>query len=171
MRSRWLLLPLLALLMAAQSSVPLELPGAIHLPETTDTNKISKGLLTALANKKWLVEADTGESITARLNLRSHVLRMRLDYTPREITYHYVDSQELGYLLDQGEIYLHPHVNKWLRQLDDEVRIQVQRFYFEREPAEVVPVEPALKAEPAAPAPQPAPPSAPAPGAETKPPG
>ena len=154
---------LLPLLMGAKSSVPIELPETIHLAQFTDTIKTSKVLIEALANKKWFVEADTGESITARLDVKSHRLRLRIDYTPRDISFHYVDSQELGYFEEQGAIYIHPNANKWLGRLETEVRIQVQRLNFDREPAEVVPVEPAPGSETPPPAPEPAAPLVPKP--------
>lgn len=128
---------------AAQSSVPMELPPPLELPEFTDSIKVSKALLLALSNCKWLVESDTGESITARLDIRRHTARIRLDYTPRRIRYHYLDSAELGYEIEDGEPLIHPAFNKWLQQLDQEIRIQTQRFYFEREPVDVVPGTPA----------------------------
>lgn len=140
---RLLLLPVLVLLLAARPNVPLELPLPITLPEAVDTIKISKALLTALANKKWMVEADTGSSITARFDKRRHALRIRIDYTPKSITFHYVDSGELSYEKYEGVDFIHPSANKWLLQLEKEVHIQVNRFRFERDPAEVVPVDPA----------------------------
>lgn len=142
MKRLWLL-PILALLMAARPNVPLELPLPITLAEPVDTIKISKALLTAFANQKWMVESDTGESIIARFDKRRHVLRIRADYTSRSITFHYVESGELSYEKFEGEEFIHPTANKWLLRLEKEVHIQVNRFRFERDPAEVVPVDPA----------------------------
>jgi hypothetical protein len=96
-----------------------------------------------LTSKRWLVEADTGESIRARYVKRAHRLLIRVDYTPREISFHYVDSAALGYEHREDGDYIHPNANVWLRQLGDEVHLKVQAFAFEREPADVVPVEPA----------------------------
>jgi hypothetical protein len=137
---RLLLLPVLVLLMAGRS-VPLELPLPITLPEPVDTIRISKAVLTAFANKKWLVEADTGESITARFDSRDRALRIRVDYTPKTLTFHYVDSGGLSYEKFEGADFIHPKANKWLLQVEKEIHIQLARFRFEREPAEVVPVE------------------------------
>lgn len=164
MRFRALPLILLApLLMAARPSVPLELPPPMHLPEYTDSIKVSRGILAALAARKWLVEADTGESIRARLSIRRHALVVRIDYSPQQLSYHYVDSVDLGYEVDEGVPLIHPNANKWLQQLGDEVQIHVRRFYFEREPAEVVPLDPATAPPPEAPLP-----AGPAPDEESK---
>jgi len=94
-----LLLALAPLLMAARPGLPLDLPSPLLLPEYTDSVKVSRGILAALASRKWLVEADTGESIQARLTIRLHSLTVRIDYSPQRISYHYVDSTELGYEL------------------------------------------------------------------------
>lgn len=145
LRARALLLPVMLLLMG---NVPLELPPPIELQEFTDTARVSKALITALANRKWLVEADTGEAITARYDIRHHTLRLRLDYSPRRITYHFLNSENLDYEIEDDTALIHANVNKWLTQLDKEIQIQVQRFYFEREPMDVVP-----PAKPATPSP------------------
>lgn len=137
--SRLLLLPLLALLLAA---VPMEWPRPISWPEHIDSTRVAKGLLEALANRKWLIEGDTGESITARYVVREHWLRIRIDYTARGLTYHYVDSKDFDYAEAHGERTIHRRANKLMGQLNREVRIQVQRMRFEREPARVVPVDP-----------------------------
>lgn len=141
-RAHRALLLLAPLLLAAKLSVPLELPPPVQFPQFVDSLKVSKALVTALTNKKWLVEADTGEAVRGALKIRRHALRIRIEYTTRGIVYHYVDSVALGYEEDEGERYIHPNANKWLEQLEDEVNIQLQPLLFEREPAEVVPVEP-----------------------------
>jgi hypothetical protein len=143
LRAAALLLGLVAPpLLAALPAVPLELPGPIAFPQYLDTVKVSEAIMTAFTNKKWLIEADTGEAVRAHLAIRRHVLRIRIDYSTRGLSYHYLGSELLGYEEDAGEKYIHPNANKWLSQLAAEVQIQIQRLYFERTPAEVVPVEP-----------------------------
>jgi hypothetical protein len=153
------------MLMAAKSSVPIELPATVKLGRFTDTGRISEALITALTNKKWIVEADTGEAIRAHFNKREHQFVIRLDYTPHEISFHYVSSTDLGYQRNDDRDYIHPNANKWLRQLGDEVQLQVQPFAFEREPTDVIPVTPA----PPEPAPLPAPTPPPEPASPAEP--
>jgi hypothetical protein len=137
--ARLSLLPLALLLLAA---VPMEWPRPITWPEYVDSTRVAKGLLEALANRKWLIEGDTGESITARYVVRGHWLRIRIDYTPRGLAYRYLDSQDFDYEETNGGRFIHRRANKIMGQLNREVRIQVQRLRFEREPAQVVPVDP-----------------------------
>lgn len=147
-RPRLLLLPLLALLLGA--NVPMEWPRPIRWPEHVDSTRVARGLLEALADRKWLIEGDTGESITARYVVREHWLRIRIDYTPQGLTYRYLDSKDFDYEEAHGERYIHRRANKIMGQLNREVRIQVQRMRFEREPTRVVPVDPVAPPAPAA---------------------
>lgn len=142
-----------ALAPAAQSGEPMAWPEPIQWGEFLDTTRVSGALLEALANSKWLVEADTGESITARYEVRVHVLRIRIDYGPQRVSYHYVDSENYAYEEENGERYIHRRANKIMGRLDKEVRIQLQRARFQREPLQVVPVEPPADAAPPEPAP------------------
>ena len=137
---RALLLPALALLVGA-SSVPLQLPPVIHFAQDTETARTSQALAAALASKHWAIESDTGASITARLDGHG-LLRLRIDYTPREISFHYVASDGLGARENPGAIEIHPRVNKWLRRLENAIRIQLQGLKIELPPTEVVPLAP-----------------------------
>lgn len=141
--ARWprlLLLPLLALLLGA--NVPMEWPRPIQWPEFVDSTRVAKALLEALAGRKWFIEADTGDAITARYEVREHVLRIRIDYSPHGLRYRYLDSVNYSYEEENGERYIHRRANRIMGQLNREVRIQVQRLRFEREATAVVPVAP-----------------------------
>lgn len=138
----WLVVAVAPLLLAAQSSVPLELPAPIEFPRFVDSLKVSEAILTALTNRRWAIVADTGESVRAQLRIRSHTLSLRLDYSTRSIAFVFEDSERLGYEVDDGERYIHPNANKWLQQLATEVHLQVQRHFYERDPAAVVPLDP-----------------------------
>lgn len=147
-RRRFLLLPLLAALpLLLGANVPMEWPKPIQWPEFIDSTRVAKALLEALADRKWLIEGDTGESITARYEVREHWLRIRIDYSPRGLAYHYVDSENYSYEVEYGERYIHRRANKVMGQLNREVRIQVQRMRFERDSTAVVPVVPAEPAD------------------------
>jgi hypothetical protein len=135
-----LLLPL-GLLLAAFTD-PLQLPATIKFPEFTDSVKVSGALIQALRTRRWLIEADTGESITARLLVRRHMLRIRLDYSPRQVSFHYVDSEALDYAVEDGTPHIHGNANKWLRRLGIEVESELNKLFFARDPALVVPAEP-----------------------------
>lgn len=136
----------------AQAGEEMEWPAPIAWGEYVDSTRVAKALLEALANSKWFIEADTGESIIARYEVRAHRLRVRIDYAPQRIRYHYVDSENFSYEEENGRRYIHRRANRIMGKLNREVRIQVQRMRFEREPMRVVPVLPAEPEQPAEPA-------------------
>jgi hypothetical protein len=129
----------------ALASVPLELPAPVHLPDDADPTRIGAALSDALTSRKWTVESQNLTSVTARIETNGRTLRVRLDYTPHDVSYHYVDSRDLGYYEEQGSIFVLPKANKWLEQLDGAVRARVRQLGKDAEPAEVVPVDPAQR--------------------------
>lgn len=130
-----LLLPLTLLLMG--NSV-LELPPPIAVPDDMDTPLISKAILTAMAKRHWLPQSDTGSSIVAELEVRKHMIQVRIDYTRKEIRFWYLDSREMDYEVDEGRQYIHSSFMRWTNRLAQDVRTQVHRFRFDREPVDVI---------------------------------
>jgi hypothetical protein len=131
-----MLLPLALLLMG---NTELVLPEPIEVPEGMDTPLISKAILTAMAQRHWLPQSDTGSSIVAELHVRRHMVKLRIDYTRKEIRFWYLDSSGMDYEVDDGQQYIHSRFNSWSLNLARDIRTQVHRFRFEREPVDVVP--------------------------------
>ena len=134
-----------ALAPAVAGAEELEWPEPIAWGEPVARVQLAQALREALEGAKWVVESDSGSAITARHEARTHVLRLRLDYGPQLVTYHYVDSANYGYAREGERQYIHRRANKLIKRLDREVRTQVQRVRFERgdEPeTEIVPVLP-----------------------------
>ena len=132
-----LLLPLLA-----RAVAPLEVPPPIPFPQFVDSVKVSGALLTALTNCHWIVESDDGHSVMAHRLKRSHRLHARIDYDSHGVSFHYLDSDNFDVQDYEGVTQIHRAVNSWLRELSNEVRLQMQPSLFARDPAEVVPVAP-----------------------------
>jgi hypothetical protein len=158
-------LAILALpLVAALWNVPIQLPEPIRFPNFVDSAAVSGAIITAMSKRRWIVEGDTGESIRAHFDVREHRLRLRVDYSPRGISFHYVDSTNLDEERPEGStdpdaVLIHRRANKWIRVLGQEVQVQVQPWVFARDPTAVVPVDPALPVTaPEPPDPAPAPP-------------
>ncbi len=129
------LLPLTLLLMGNSE---LELPPPIAVPADMDTPLISKAILTAMAQRHWLPQSDTGSSIVAELYVRRHMVRLRIDYTRKEIRFWYLDSSGMDYEVDEGRQYIHSRFNSWSQNLALDIRTQLYRFRFEREPVDVI---------------------------------
>lgn len=130
------------LLLGAQASVPLELPEPIELPRAADAAEVGRALRAALARRGWQVRADTRDALTADRAGAGPSLRIRLDYSARQVRFRYVDSTALGHEEHKGEHFIDAHANQWLRELDEEIRRQIQRADLEPAPVEVVPVSP-----------------------------
>lgn len=131
------LLPLALLLMG---NTEMELPAPIEVPEGMDTPLISKAILTAMSQRHWLPQSDTGSSIVAELTVREkHMVKVRIDYTRKEIRFWYLDSRGMDYELFEGQQYIHSRFISWTRNLAQDIRTQIHRFRFEREPVDVVP--------------------------------
>lgn len=124
---------------------PLKLPEPVQFPEFIDSVQVSGALVKALTEHKWVVEKDTGESVTAYRENRGRRLRVRLDYDNHTLSYHYLESVNFDGEDDPktGEIRIHKRANAWLRELGDMVRIEMQPLVFAHDPATVVPVTPA----------------------------
>lgn len=132
-----LLLPLTLLLMG---NTELVLPPPIEVPADMDTPLISKAILTAMAKRHWLPQSDTGSSIVAELTVREkHMIKLRIDYTRKEIRFWYLGSSGMDYEVDDGQQYIHSRFNTWSQNLARDIHTQVHRFRFEREPVDVVP--------------------------------
>lgn len=132
-----LFLPLALLLMG---NTELVLPPPIEVPADMDTPLISKAILTAMAKRHWLPQSDTGSSIVAELTVREkHMVRLRIDYTRKEIRFWYLDSRGMDYEVEDGQPYIHSRFMSWTQNLARDIRTQVHHFRFEREPVDVVP--------------------------------
>lgn len=132
-----LCLPLTLLLMG---NTELQLPEPIEVPAGMDTPLISKAILTALSQRHWLPQSDTGDSIVAELTVREkHMIRLRIDYTRKEIRFGYLDSRGMDYEVDEGQPYIHSRFLSWTQNLARDIRTQIHRFRFEREPVDVIP--------------------------------
>lgn len=150
-----LLLPL-----AAAANDPLEMPPPIRLPKAVELGKLKGTILSALTRRKWVAEADIEGGFVAALHVRTHTLRIRIEYEPRQVSFVYVDSEDLDYEIDDGVPYIHFKANRWLAALAVELQRELNLVAFDYEPIEVVPPASGggTTAEARAPLPQAAPP-------------
>ena len=158
---QWLAAALLFASTPALAVDPLHLPPEIPFPEFVDSIQVSGALVKALTVRKWTVEKDTGESVTAYKTQRALRLHLRIDYDNHHVSFHYLDSDNFHGEDDPrtGGILIHRKANVWLQALGEEVGLQMQPILFARDPAEIVPVTPStdMAPVPAPVAPVPAP--------------
>jgi len=143
---------------AARAGVPLQLPEPVVLARAVDVDKVRDAILVSAARRKWITESDVGDAFVVRLNVRRHVLRLRVEYEPRKVRFVYVDSENLDYEIEDGVPTIHRKVNQWVEALSLEIQRELQLAVFAGERLDIV--EPAATSPAAAPAPPP-PPAAP----------
>jgi hypothetical protein len=148
----WLVAALLAAALApvgAAGAEDMEWPEPIAWGERINRVRVAEALRAALVDARWQVESDSGQSLTARHENGDHWLRVRLDYGPQQVRYHYVDSANYSYRHEGGRSSIHRRANRLLRKLDRAVHAQIRRMRFELgDETEVVPVLPADEALP-----------------------
>jgi hypothetical protein len=139
----------------AAATDPLQMPAAIVFPQAVDLDNVRGAILTALARRRWIAEADIEGGFVAVLQVRDHLLRIRIEYESRQVRYVYVNSRNLDYEIDDdGVPQIHYKVNRWLSALDLEMKRQLQLVMFDRDRVQVRPP----REPPPAAAPQAAPP-------------
>lgn len=143
MRSALAALALLgcALAPAGAAAEELEWPEPLAWGEPVAPPRVAQALREALARVKWQVESDTGSAITARHESGEHVLRVRLDYGERRVSYHYVDSAHYAYEEEGGTRYIHRRANRLLAKLNRAVGASILQARSEPAPLRVVPLD------------------------------
>jgi len=100
----------------ACTATPLTLPGPIlGLDDKAGTRK---AVLEGMAVRGWVVEEEVGTRVLARMDRRSHVAKVWIDYTGKQIEFSYGGSR--GLECDQeGDSCrsIHRNYNRWVRNL------------------------------------------------------
>lgn len=143
MRSALAVLALLAcaLAPAGAAAEELEWPEPHAWGEPVEPARLAHALRQALLRVKWQVESDTGSAITARHEDREHVLRVRLEYAERHVSYHYVDSQHYAFEEEHGRRFIHRRANRLLAKLSRSVAASILEARSQPAPLQVVPLD------------------------------
>jgi len=130
-----------ALAPAGAAAEELEWPEPLAWGEPVEPTRVAQALREALARVKWQVESDTGSALTARHEAGEHVLRVRLEYGERRVSYHYVDSRHYSYEEEDGRRYIHRRANRLLGKLSRAVGAAILQARSQPAPLQVVPLE------------------------------
>jgi len=130
-----------ALAPAGASAEELEWPEPHAWGEPVDPPRLAQALREALARVKWQVETDTGSALTARHEDGERVLRIRLEYGERRVTYHYVESAHYSYEEEGGRRYIHRRANRLLAKLSRAVGASILQARSQPAPLQVVPLD------------------------------
>ncbi len=89
-------------------------------------NDVKKAIIRAGISLGWKIKEVEPGKLVGLLNLRRHMAKIEIPYSKEGYSLIYIDSSELKYNAEKGEI--HKNYNKWIRNLDQ--KIQMQLFSF-----------------------------------------
>jgi hypothetical protein len=105
--------PVAVLLMGAAKLVdppPLDTPAALSERDVTNVVRAT------LVRRGWLLTQDSGNEIIASLNVRTHMVKVKLVVAERKIRVSYVDSVNLEYKPNsRGEPTIHRKYGAWIQ--------------------------------------------------------
>lgn len=109
----FLLMISVALPQAAIAAAELVDPQPIPVPANIKQDNLVKHIKRALIGRGWTVEKESAGTINAVLHLRSHVARVALNYSDKEVALVYLSSENLGYKEKKGKRYIHKNYLTW----------------------------------------------------------
>jgi hypothetical protein len=100
----------------ACSATQLTLPGPIL--GLDDKRATRSAILEGMALRGWVVEQEVGSRVLARLHRRTHVAKVWIDYTEKQIEFSYGGSDGLECDAEGDTcLSIHGNYNKWVRNL------------------------------------------------------
>ena len=124
--SRWkvvLLLPLLALLMAA---APLLVdPAPISVPAGLSEQAVARAITMGVAQRGWIVGKREPGYMEATLNIRAHMARVGITYDVKTIQIRYLDSSNLDYEAKGDGRHIHRNYLKWINNMVHDISMQL----------------------------------------------
>ena len=91
---------------------------------------IEKAIVESLMDRGWIITGKEDSKITADYAKRGFSVTIAVHYAKNEITIIHEKSDKLRYKEEDGEIYIHPNYNKWIRNLENDIKKYVQQAQF-----------------------------------------
>ncbi|KAA3611763.1 MAG: hypothetical protein DWQ01_06680 [Planctomycetota bacterium] len=111
------------LFLAACSATPLLDPEPF--PTQLNEEVTREAVIRGMAVRGWVVEEENPGRVLARLNLRSHVVKVLIRYDEEQVSLEYSDSANMDYQnSDDGE-FIHKNYNSWVRNLAGDIQAQL----------------------------------------------
>ncbi|WP_435928198.1 hypothetical protein [Dryocola sp. BD613] len=102
---------------ALERTEPVRTPQTIITQHVT-TDQVKEAIINAGQGRDWIMSAAGPGVINATQNVRKHSVTIRINYSEREYSIHYVNSVNL--LASDGEI--HRAYNHWVNNLDKDIQ-------------------------------------------------
>lgn len=118
---------------AARGAKPMVIPEPIAVPAKMTAANVAKAIRFSLLGRGWSwTKADEKPgSIDTTLNVRQHMLKMRISYGGGVVSMSYLDSAVLKYEIDEGVPKIHPNASKWMDLLAQDIRTNLARDQLE----------------------------------------
>lgn len=111
---------------AAMAARELVDPPAVTIPEAVKAAEAAKIIKTSLVTRGWTVEKESAGKIDAVLYLRSHVARVSLNYSDKDVKLVYVSSENLDYKEKKGKRYIHKNYLSWVNNVMQDINKNLQ---------------------------------------------
>lgn len=102
---------------ALERTEPVRTPQTIITQHVT-AEQVKEAIINAGQGRDWIMSAAGPGVINASQNVRKHSVTIRINYSEKEYTIHYVNSVNL--LASNGEI--HRAYNHWVNNLDKDIQ-------------------------------------------------
>lgn len=116
----------LLILVAGCTSHPVSLPAPVAvLADKADTKE---AILEGMSKRGWVVEEEGDNELVARLNVRTHMAKARIDYSGRKIIFSYAGSHNLNCRrarIGEGCRSIHRKYNYWVASLSSDISAEL----------------------------------------------
>ncbi|MEJ0036466.1 MAG: hypothetical protein WDO68_10320 [Gammaproteobacteria bacterium] len=119
-----LLIPLAFMLMGAKAV--LVDPEPVQVPAGIAAKDVAKAIKVGIIRRGWVVTKDENNQLEAVLNVRTHMAKVNIPYSAKEVTIHYVASDNLDYQEKGGVKYIHGNYIKWVRNMQSDIQRELQ---------------------------------------------
>jgi hypothetical protein len=119
-----LLVPLAFLLMG--SKAVLVDPEPIPVPAGIARADVAKAIKVGISRRGWAVTKDENGQIEAVLNIRTHMAKVNIPYSTKEVAIHYAGSDNLDYQEKNGVKYIHGNYVKWAKNMQSDIQRELQ---------------------------------------------
>ena len=120
------LLVVMALVGGCSRAVPLVNPRAIQAGYTIGMTETAIGY--ALNKRKWMVQSQKPGEIVVLLSVRRHRLWAVVTYNQSLVQVNLLKTERLRQTTRGNVILVHKSVNKWLRNLERDIAVQLTRL-------------------------------------------
>ena len=120
-----LLIVPLAFMLMGMRAVLVE-PEPITVPAGISAADVAKAIKVAIVRRGWVVTKEESGQLDATLNVRTHMLKVAIPYSDKQVSIKYVASEDLDYQEKSGVKYIHNKYMTWTRNMKVDIERELQ---------------------------------------------